>query len=76
MARGSPQVACHPDEATGATVDFAVAHHKPFAVVPCCVFSRLFPDRRTPGGDPVVTHEQLLDHLQAVKASAPCLASP
>lgn len=69
-------VACHPDEAAGATVDFAVAHKKPFAIVPCCVFSRLFPDRRTQSGDAVKTHEQLLDYLQVTatthEGSPPC----
>ena len=41
-------VALHPDEATGDIVDFAVAHRLPFVVVPCCVFSRLFPMRFKP----------------------------
>ena len=41
-------VALHPDEATDAVVDWAVRHRRPFAVVPCCVFSRLFPHRRIP----------------------------
>jgi hypothetical protein len=40
------QVALHPDEATEACVRFAITNRKPFAVVPCCVFSRLFPYRR------------------------------
>jgi hypothetical protein len=34
--------------ATGHIVDAAVALGKPFAVVPCCVFANLFPERRTP----------------------------
>jgi hypothetical protein len=42
----SALVALHPDEATDAVVDAAVALRKPFCVVPCCVFSRLFPNRR------------------------------
>ena len=33
-------------QATDAIVEFAVLHKKPFAVVPCCVFPRLFPQRR------------------------------
>ncbi len=41
-------VALHPDEATGEIVDFAVKHQTPFVVVPCCVFSRLFPTRYKP----------------------------
>ena len=38
-------VGLHPDQATGAIVEFAVKSKKPFLVVPCCVFSRLFPNR-------------------------------
>jgi len=41
-------VALHPDEATGDIVDFAVKYRIPFVVVPCCVFSRLFPNRLKP----------------------------
>mmetsp|Transcript_4597 Transcript_4597/g.6520 ORF Transcript_4597/g.6520 Transcript_4597/m.6520 type:complete len:668 (-) Transcript_4597:1723-3726(-) len=41
-------IALHPDEATGSIVDFAVQHRIPFVVVPCCVFSRLFPMRWKP----------------------------
>ena len=39
-------VGMHPDEATEAIVDFARVRGKPFAVVPCCVFPAMFPDRR------------------------------
>ena len=41
-------VALHPDEATGSIVETAVEHEIPFLAVPCCVFSRLFPERLTP----------------------------
>ena len=41
-------IALHPDEATGEIVDFAIKHNKLFIVVPCCVFSRLFPHRFKP----------------------------
>ncbi len=53
-------VALHPDEATGDIVEYAVQNRIPFIVIPCCVFSRLFPVRfklepklqmPTPGGD-------------------------
>lgn len=36
----------HPDEATESIVDLALAFNKPFAVVPCCVFAHLAPQRR------------------------------
>ena len=33
-------VGLHPDEATEAIVDWALANGRSFAVVPCCVFAR------------------------------------
>ena len=57
-------VACHPDEATGAVVEWCVRHRKPFAVVPCCVFARLFPGRRNVDGSVVTTTAQLCDWIQ------------
>ena len=41
-------VGLHPDQATGAIVEAAIHHRRPFAVVPCCVFAREFPFRRIP----------------------------
>ena len=60
-------VALHPDEATGVIVDCAVARRIPFVVVPCCVFSRLFPDRVKPsdGKTLVSTYLDLIDWLVA-----------
>jgi len=46
LIRGcSVVVGMHPDEATGAIAEFAGEFGKPFAVLPCCVFPRLFPNR-------------------------------
>jgi hypothetical protein len=57
-------VALHPDEATDVIVDMAVQRRVPFVVVPCCVFSRLFPDRQKPNTDlPVTTYLELIDYL-------------
>lgn len=39
-------VACHPDQATDPALDYALEAALPFAIVPCCVFPRLFPHRR------------------------------
>ena len=39
-------VGLHPDGATEALVDFALAHRRPFAVVPCCVFAEQFRERK------------------------------
>jgi hypothetical protein len=62
--RVSALVALHPDEATGEIVEQAVKHRIPFVVVPCCVFARLFPNRKTKDGRPVSSYEDLLDFLQ------------
>lgn len=59
-------VALHPDEATDSIVDMAVRKRVPFVVMPCCVFSRLFPDRRLPeSSDPVGTYDDLIQYLMA-----------
>jgi hypothetical protein len=59
-------IALHPDEATDAIVDTAVALRIPFVIVPCCVFFRLFPHRRKPNSrDPVSSYEDLLEYLMA-----------
>ncbi|CAK4206323.1 unnamed protein product [Aphanomyces euteiches] len=58
-------VGMHPDEATEAIVDAALALNKPFAVVPCCVMSRLFPNRTLADGTPVATYDVFVRYLQA-----------
>ncbi|CAE7606835.1 KEAP1 [Symbiodinium natans] len=49
VAGCSALVALHPDEATEAVVDAALRLRRPFVVVPCCVFARLFPTRTLDG---------------------------
>ena len=39
----------HPDEATEPTVNFSIKTSTPCCIVPCCVFGKLFPDRRLNG---------------------------
>jgi hypothetical protein len=41
-------------------VDFALAHNKCFAVVPCCVFPEQFPDRYYPPLPPTSHHQPTL----------------
>jgi hypothetical protein len=59
----------HPDEATEGIVDWAIKNGKGFCVVPCCVFARLFPNRRVTddseegGSKPVRTHEDFCTYL-------------
>jgi hypothetical protein len=57
-------VGLHPDEGTDAVVDTALAVKVPFVIVPCCVFFRLFPNRRLAGSNEVVsTRQDLLKYL-------------
>ena len=39
----------HPDEATEPAVNFSIKTSTPCCIVPCCVFGKLFPDRRLNG---------------------------
>lgn len=66
ITNASVLVGMHPDEATDAIVDVALQFDKPFAIVPCCVFSHSFPDRRMPNGvDKVLTYDSLVEYLLA-----------
>ena len=56
-------VGMHPDEATEPIVRLALAHGKPFAVVPCCVFPNSNPHRKLADGTPVRTHAQFCQYL-------------
>jgi hypothetical protein len=70
LATASAIIALHPDEATGEIVRVAVSQKIPFVIVPCCVFCRLFPDRRKPSNNQVVsTYEDMLDYIQEQDAS-------
>lgn len=54
----------HPDQGAEPLVDFALAHNKPFAVVPCCVYSKEAPWRRL-NRTPVRSYSQFIDYLAA-----------
>jgi len=55
-------VGMHADSATEAIVDLALELEKPFVVVPCCVFPRIFPTRYIDGKQ-VRTHDQFCRYL-------------
>eukprot|EP01062_Namystynia_karyoxenos_P081434 TRINITY_DN8963_c0_g1_i2.p1 TRINITY_DN8963_c0_g1~~TRINITY_DN8963_c0_g1_i2.p1 ORF type:complete len:479 (+),score=105.86 TRINITY_DN8963_c0_g1_i2:77-1438(+) len=65
-----PRVRClvglHPDQATEPIVDCALRLGLPWAVVPCCVFPKLFPHRRLRGSPdaPVTTYAGLVQYLK------------
>jgi len=61
----SAVVGLHPDQAVGHIVDYAIASRKPFAVVPCCVYSAAFPKRKLRDGTPVRSYEQLIEYLKS-----------
>mmetsp|Transcript_15650 Transcript_15650/g.20063 ORF Transcript_15650/g.20063 Transcript_15650/m.20063 type:complete len:445 (-) Transcript_15650:39-1373(-) len=56
-------IGMHPDEVTEYIVDIALAFKKPFAVVPCCVFSDLFPNRQLKSGEKVKSTLDLAKYL-------------
>jgi hypothetical protein len=67
---GSPMVVVYrlqglDGEATEPIVDWAVRARVPLAVVPCCVFGRLFPDRRRRDGAPVTSYDDFVGYLRA-----------
>ena len=55
LASASLLVGLHPDQPTGAIATVACGRvpPAPMAVVPCCVFSELFPKRRLGSGQPI-----------------------
>jgi hypothetical protein len=55
LAGASVLVGMHPDQATEYIVSCALALRKPWAVVPCCVFAREFPQRRLYTKPPATT---------------------
>jgi len=55
----------HCDGAAEPIIDFALAHGKAFAIVPCCTCSKQFPRRRNAQGGPVRSYDDLLAYLLA-----------
>ena len=58
-------IGMHPDQATEHIIDFAIANNKPFAVIPCCVYSKQFPRRRMHNNKLVTTYADLVGYLMA-----------
>ena len=57
-------VGMHPDQATEAIVDTAFKLNKPFAIVPCCVYPSLFPNRKLSTGQGVKRYNSFLQYLR------------
>ena len=56
-------VGLHPDEATEPLVDLSIQFSLDFAVIPCCVFSQDFPQRRLRSGEEPRSYESFCDYL-------------
>ena len=56
-------IGLHPDEATEPLVDTALRNNLNFAVIPCCVFSQKFPQRRLKDNVEPVSYELFCDFL-------------
>jgi hypothetical protein len=56
-------VGMHPDQAAEPLVDFAIRSGKPFACVPCCVYSKQAPWRKLRDGQPVSSYEDFVEYL-------------
>jgi len=56
-------VGLHPDECTEDILDAALLTNKPAAIIPCCVFASLFPERKLKNGTPVCSYDDFLSYL-------------
>jgi hypothetical protein len=69
-------VGMHPDEATEGIVDFALAAGVPFAVVPCCVYSRSFPSRVDSSGRRISSLPRFIEYAARPTRATPCGPRP
>ena len=58
-------IGVHPDEATEAIVETAIHFKLPFAVVPCCLHSALYPHRMLSSNRLVNSYELFIEYLAA-----------
>ena len=64
ISRCSIIAGLHPDQATEPIVKLALRLDVPFAILPCCVMPKLFPDRKQKRhGDPVRSHSAFCQYL-------------
>lgn len=62
-------IGLHADQPTVDIVRVALLNHKPFAVVPCCVFTNLFPERRLQDKSEIKTTNQLCKYITELDES-------
>ncbi|KAF9949302.1 hypothetical protein BGZ72_008910 [Mortierella alpina] len=70
LEQASIIIGMHPDQATEPIVTMALQHHKPFAVVPCCVFAHENPQRRLVGGGEVNTTLDFIQYLMEKRVAS------
>jgi len=58
-------IGMHPDQAAEGIVDFSLRMKKPFALLPCCVYSKQFPKKKKSDGKHVTNYYDLIDHLKS-----------
>ena len=68
LASASIIIGLHPDQPTGDIVDAALSMDKPFAVVPCCVFPKIFDQRTLPCETHVRSYEQFIEWIMLKNA--------
>ena len=56
-------VGLHPDQAAGDIIEFAMAMRVPYCIVPCCVYSDAFAQRKLRDGTKVRTFDHLVQWL-------------
>jgi len=56
-------VGMHPDQAAEHIVSFALRNKRPFAIVPCCVYSKHFPKRKLKDGRHVKVYGDLIEYI-------------
>mmetsp|Transcript_8242 Transcript_8242/g.10463 ORF Transcript_8242/g.10463 Transcript_8242/m.10463 type:complete len:381 (+) Transcript_8242:150-1292(+) len=53
----------HPDQPTEDILDLAILCNKPFAIIPCCVYPGLFPNRKLISGEAVESYQDFIQYL-------------
>lgn len=64
IQRSSLIVGMHPDEATDFIIDISIKNKKKFAVVPCCVFPKVFNERYLNNGEFVCDYPKYIKFIQ------------
>ena len=63
LAKATLLLGFHPDQATDSIVDYALSTNTPFAIVPCCLFTKIFSQRRLKSGQKVRNYDEYIQFL-------------